>query len=372
MSSVEAPNPGRSSGLGSAAVRTALGWPRPRTVAVTAAVGIAAIVPLVVSNQYWVGTLTVALIWMTLNQGWSLVLGYTGIWHFGILAVYAAGGYSAALLSLHTSVPGLLAVVLGGLVASGLSLLLAVPSLRLRGIYVALLTFSFGEVIRLTVVSGELKWTGGSFGLSGFDGWGLSGMAPADRLRLLFWIALVVAIASTLLVFVLMRSPVGIALTALRDNPALAAARGVNPRRYQLLAFAASGFLAGVAGGLFAYNYGVISPTVMGLLPMTLLVTMIVIGGLGTVTGPLVGTLIIAVVSTELEQWPSVQPVVLGALLLLIILLMPRGLVPVVADAKARLDAWVEEDEWHLGEDDPKSTTESMRPRETTRESGTR
>ncbi len=118
------------------------------------------------------------------------------------------------------------------------------------------------------------------------------------------------------------------------------------------MAFGLSGFLAGCAGALFAFNYSVISPSVMGLVPLTLLVTMLVIGGLGTVTGPVLGTLIITLVQAQLEQWPVARPVILGLILLVIILLVPAGLVPLASRLRARLGSWMDDDPAHASPDE--------------------
>jgi branched-chain amino acid transport system permease protein len=337
-----------------------LGWPQPQPFTALVVLALAAAVPLLVDNRYWLGTLTLMLVWMVLNHGWNLVLGYAGVWNFGLLAIYAIGGYTAGLLSLHSGLPPLLAVLLGGVVAGAVSLVLAVPSLRLRGIYVSLLTFSFAEVVRLLIISDPAEKVGGSFGLSGFEGWGLSDMAPEQRIRTLYWIALAAVVLSTLVVLVVARSPLGTALTALRDNPALAAARGVSLRKYQFAVFGLSGFLAGSAGALFAFNYKVISPSIMGLVPLTLLVTMLVIGGLGTVTGPLLGTLIITIVQAQLEQWPVARPIILGLILLVIILMVPGGLVPLISRIRTRLSSWMDDGS------QPASTTPQPTPDEET------
>lgn len=322
----------------------ALGWPVPRwvVVAVLSIVGI--VLPLVISSSYWIAVLTLALIWMILNQSWNLVLGYSGVWNFGQLAIYAIGGYSAALLSLHTTIPWPITVVLAGVAATIVSLVLAIPSLRLRGIYVSLLTFGFAEVVRLLVIADKSGWTGGTFGLSGFDGYGLRDVAPQERARLIYWIALAGVVITLGALYLVVRSPLGTGLVALRDNPSLAAARGVSPRTYQLVSFGVSGFFAGIAGALYAFTYGVVSPSLMGLGPMTLLVTMLVIGGLGTLSGPIIGTIVLTLVQTELENWPEIRLILLGVALLLIIVLMPRGIVPLVSNGRGRLSVWMVED----------------------------
>jgi branched-chain amino acid transport system permease protein len=322
-----------------------LGWPVPQHVTIAIVIVIGVLLPFVVRDSFWLGTLTLALIWIVLNQSWNLVLGYSGIWNFGQLAIYAIGGYTAAMLSLRGGVPAWLAILAGGAVATVAALIIAVPALRLRGIYVSLLTFGFAEVVRLLVIADQSGFTGGSFGLSNLPGYQLSDLDPQARARAYYWIAFAVMLISTLVVFFVVRSPIGTGLTALRDNPSLAAARGISPRRYQFVSFGISGFLAGVAGSMYAFNYSVISPTVMGLGPLTLLVTMLVVGGLGTQTGPIVGTLVITIVSARLEQYPEVRLILLGLVLLLIVLLMPRGIVPLATAAKRRIGSWVAEDE---------------------------
>lgn len=320
-----------------------LGWPVASKLGVLIAVLIAAAVPFVISGSYWLGTLTLALIIIVLNQSWNLVLGYSGIWNFGQLAIYAIGGYAAGLVSLHTSLPWPIAMLIGGLAAMAVSLVLALPTLRLRGIYVSLLTFGFAEVIRLLIISDQSGLTGGTFGLSGFKGFGLAEVEPNLRQRYFYWIALSVALLSSAVFYRVIRSHVGDGLIALRESPALAAARGLSPVKYQLIAFGLSGLFAGFAGALYAFNYGVVGPSIMGIGPMTLFVTMLVVGGLGTQTGPILGTLIVAVASTSLEEWPEVRLIIFSLLLLLIVLLVPRGLVPIIGETKKRISNWVSE-----------------------------
>lgn len=321
-----------------------MGWPQPKPIWLAVLAVLAIAVPFIVPDSSWIGIATLGMIWMTLNQSWNLVLGFGGVWHFGQLAIYAVGGYVAALLSLHTSLNPVIAIILGGLAATLVSLLLAIPALRLRGIYVSLLTFGFAEVVRLLIISDQSRFTGGSYGLSGFPGFGLQDLDATTRQNTMYWIALGVAIVTALTIFLVIRSPLGSGLIALRDNPALAAARGIPPRTYQMVVFGISGFFAGVAGAVYAFVFSVISPSLMGLGPMTLLVTMMVVGGLGTVMGPIVGTIIITFVQARLQEWPDIKLVVLGLILLVIVVAMPRGLVPVVSKLRQRLTRWMDED----------------------------
>lgn len=321
-----------------------LGWPRPRPIFIALAILAAIALPFIVPDRSWLGVATLGAIWLTLNQSWNLVLGISGVWHFGQLAIYAIGAYVAALLSLHTPLPPILSVLLGGIAALVVSVILSLPALRLRGIYVALMTFGFGEVVRLLIISDQSRFTGGTYGLSGFAGFDLGGLDSLTTDRVHYWIAIAVAIVTAIVMTILVRSPLGTGFVALRDNPRLAAARGVSPRVYQMVAFGISGFFAGIAGALYAFVFGVVSPSLMGLMPMTLLVTMLVVGGLGTVAGPIVGTVIMTFVQARLQEWPDFRLIILGLILLAMVVLMPRGLVPVVSQLNQRLVRWMDED----------------------------
>lgn len=303
-----------------------------------------ALFPLVYGNQYVLQVIVTTLILLVLNISWNFVLGVAGVWNFGQLAIYALGGYGAGIIMLHTALPPWLAVIMGGVVAALLSIILAFPTLRLYGIYTSLLTFSFAEVIQYVIVNDGSGLTGGSFGFPIVPGL-YSSLSPDASMRAYYWTILAVAVVSTIGMVLMTRSRLGIALRTLRDAPAYAAARGVNPLRYRVFAFAFSGFLAGIAGALYLSFNQSISPSVMGLTPMSIDVTMLVIGGLGTVFGPLVGTAVVTVVQTLLVNHPGVELTILGAFLLVIVVFVPGGLMGLAGRVRRRLGAWLEETE---------------------------
>ena len=136
-------------------------------------------------------------------------------------------------------------------------------------------------------------------------------------------------------------SRLGIALQTVRDAPAYAAARGVNPLKYRVLAFAISGFIAGIAGALYVSFNQSITPSVMGLTPMSIDVTMLVIGGLGTIGGPAIGTTLLTVIQTSLVDYPGIQLTILGTILLVIVVFVPGGIVGLIVRIKSRLSRWV-------------------------------
>jgi branched-chain amino acid transport system permease protein len=318
-------------------------------VGIVALIVLVALIPLVWSNGYALGVMITAMIVLVLNISWNFVLGIAGVWNFGQLAIYAIGGYGSGLLMLHTPLPSALAVVCGGLFAGAVSILLAFPTLRLHGIYTSLLTFSFAQVFLFIVVNDPAGLTGGTFGFPTVPGL-FPFLSPTASLRAYFWTMLAVAVAATLGVARIRGSRLGIALRTIRDAPSYAAARGVSPLKYRVIAFSISGFIAGVAGGLYlSYNQS-FTTAAMGLTPMSIDVTMLVIGGLGTIWGPILGTSVLTGLQVSLADYPGIQLTILGAILLVIVVFVPGGLVGLIASIRRRISAWVEEDE---GEEAP-------------------
>lgn len=350
---------------GRRALVSELGWRRPNLLAAAGTILAAALLPIVWPNDYVIDVALTALLWMILNQSWNLQLGIGGIWNFGQLAIFAVGGYVSALVSLHWGLPAWTAMVVGGLAAAVASLVIAIPVLRLRGIYASLLTFSFGEVVRLLVISDESGVTGGTFGLSGIPDISFGGLSPDARQRAYYWLALALVVLTAAAIYVFIHSPLGIALKALRDAPGYAAARGVSPMRMQIVTFSISAFIAGIAGAFYAHYFGVISPTVMGLGPMALFVAMLVIGGLGTFAGPIVGTALIMVVSEYLRDYQEARLIIVGLILLFTIVLAPRGLVPAAREGWARVQRWMAEDDVSEdGRDEPRPDVATSAPAE--------
>lgn len=312
---------------------------------------LAAVFPLAEGNQYVMSVIVTALVLLVLNISWNFVLGVAGVWNFGQLAIYALGGYGAGIIMLHTPLSPWLAVLGGGLIAAFISVLLAFPTLRLYGIYTSLLTFAFAEIVQYSITNDGSGLTGGSFGFPIVPGL-YSHLSPDASMRAYYWTVLGVVVVSMIGLAALNRSHLGIALRSVRDAPAYTAARGVSPLRYRVIAFAISGFLAGIAGALYICFNQSISPSAMGLTPMSIDVTMLVIGGLGTVFGPLIGTTVLTVVQTALVEHPGIELTILGTFLLIVVVFVPGGLVGLIARIRNRVVAWAAEDEAADGVDE--------------------
>ena len=323
-----------------ASLRAALGWRPPSIRATLVIVGIAALLPVASPNEYLLHTLVIAFTYMMVNQAWNLLLGVAGIWSFAQITIFAIGGYSSGLLALHLGISPWLTMLAGGVVGMVVGVLLGIPAFRVTGIYVALLTFAFNEVVRLLIVTDERNGlTGGAFGLGGlppfFDP--AAGMAPR------YWLALGLLIVVSLVVYRVMHSPLGLAFGALRESRRYAIGRGIDPFRYQLLVFGISSFLTGIAGAFYAHYLSIIQPQIMGLALSTNLVAMIIVGGLGTFVGPIIGTAALVFLTEVLREAEQLRLILLGVILLVIIVAMPDGLAGGIGRARARVGRWIEE-----------------------------
>jgi branched-chain amino acid transport system permease protein len=319
------------------------------------AVGVllAALFPLVYTDPYYMTIIVTAEIVLVLNISWNFILGMAGVWNFGQLAIYALGAYGSGYVMLHyTSVPVPVAIVLGGVLSAAVSFLLAIPTLRLFGIYTSLLTFSFAQVVQYTAVNDPHGLTGGTFGYPAVPGL-FPDYGQTAYLRSYYWVCLGVIVVSCFAVAWLRQSQLGYALRSARDAPAYTAARGVDLRAARIAAFVLSGFLAGVAGALYLSFQQSFTTSQMGLTPMSIYVTMLVIGGLGTVTGPIVGTIVVTAIQTKLINYPGWTLTVLGAALLVIVVFVPGGFVGMISRVNRRIAAWVGEDDLPPGDPEP-------------------
>jgi branched-chain amino acid transport system permease protein len=320
--------------------RHLLGWRRLPWLPLLGVTILAAAAPLVFTDSYIINLLILTLIYSILNQSWNLTLGMVGAWNFGQLGLFAIGGYLAGFVCIRWGVSPWLGLPIGVIAAALANIGLAIPSMKLRGIYVALLTFSFAEVIRLAIIYDDSGLTGGVFGLTGIPGL-FEGLSPQGSQRGTYWVTLAVCVGVAVLIHRLMSSPFGIAFQAMRDSTRYAVSLGISMRTYYVVATTLSAAIAGLAGALYAFHYTTISPSVMGLTPLSLLVLMILVGGMGTVTGPIVGTVFVMLLTEVLRGTGEWRMLLLGIVLLAILVLQPTGIVQLFARLSRSLGQWM-------------------------------
>ena len=288
---------------------------------------VAACVPLLGVNAGLVSTLAVMFIWMGVCTSWNLVLGAAGIFSFGQLAFFIGGGYVSAILSVHLSTSPLIdcaaAIVAGGLLAGIISL----PVMRLRGVDVALVTLALHQFLNALISTDYSGLTGGPNGLTNITPFvatqNLTTQAVAG-----YWIALVCAAVTMVVVLLVLRSPAGLAVMAARDRELVASSRGVMVRGYRTYVFVVSGALAGGLGAVYGHMVGVVAPTLFDFGIMMMLLAMIIVGGKGTIWGPIIGPALLTGYTWWIQgSFPDYQTLGLGVILVFAVVFMRGGVV---------------------------------------------
>jgi len=293
-------------------------------------------VPLWLPSPYYLHVLIIAGIFAILALSLNLLLGYAGLLSLGHAAFFGIGAYASALLALRLAWPFAAGFVIGVAVAGGSGYLTGRLAIRLRGAYFVLVTLSFAGVVSLVSVN-WMDLTNGPLGLPGVPPAELLGFAFATK-RSVYYLVLAVAAGAYLLCARLVRSRIGRALIALRENEPLAASVGVDGTRYLALATALSAALAGAAGSLYAHYTRFVSPEVFLFSYTLTMVVMVVAGGKGTLVGPVVGAVVFTVlpeVLRELVAWQW-QMLLYGTFLLLTVFFLPQGVVPTLAAWRER------------------------------------
>lgn len=287
------------------------------------------LLPLLFQNAYFRSILVTTEIYALLALSMDLLFGYLGAISLGQAVFLGVGAYASTLLSMRAGWPFWLsapaALALCALIALGIGYL----SMRtLTGIYFAIATFAFAEIFRIITVN-WVDLTRGSMGISNIPAPALGSFTFASDLSQYYLVLVVVALC-LLGAERLIHSPYGRAFQAIREHPALALSVGVPVVRVKVLCFVLSGIIAGAAGVMYAHHYRIISPELFSLSYDAHPLIAVMIGGRGTLYGPVIGSLILVVLPELLRAAGNIRLLVFGALMLLSILFMPEGIVPAI------------------------------------------
>jgi branched-chain amino acid transport system permease protein len=287
-------------------------------------IGIGVLAYAFIAGGYLVTVLGFAAIYGIFVVGLNFFMGYTGQVSFGQNAFAAIGGYTSAVLTTAKGWPVFAAMPVGIAAAALLALLIGYPTLRLRGHYLAMATLALGLIVQEIAVQWD-SVTMGYTGISAIPGLGAFGWElPNDRAQLA---ALIVALGLCLWVSSrLKHSRLGHALAAIAGSEDAARALGIDVARYKLLAFVIAAVYAAFAGSLFVHIVGFVSPEVFGLHMVVLGFTMLYVGGIGTVFGPLVGAFIISLLPETFRGFKEYQDLAYGAALIALLIYAPKGL----------------------------------------------
>jgi branched-chain amino acid transport system permease protein len=316
-----------------------------------ALIGIAlAVLPFAIAQAgtTWVRITNYAILYILLALGLNIVVGFAGLLDLGYIAFYAVGAYVYALLAspqFNVHLPFWVILPIGAAVAAFFGVILGAPTLKLRGDYLAIVTLGFGEIIRIFLnnMSRPVNITNGPQGITRIDPFSLGTFKFISPIQY-YYVLLVVALVIIVINMRLQNSRIGRAWEAIREDEVAARAMGIDTRNLKLLAFAMGASFGGIAGGMFSAIQGFISPESFVLVESIMVVSMVVLGGMGNIWGVILGALLLSFVP-EILRWTVtpvqealfgrmlVEPEVIrmllfGLALVLVMLFRPAGLLP--------------------------------------------
>ena len=265
-----------------------------------------------VLSAFWQLTLIFAGLNIMLAASLNLINGYTGQFSLGHAGFMAIGAYVGVILTTNFHLPFIVALLAGGAAAGLLGALIGLPTLRLRGDYLAIATLGLGEIVRIFIIN--VPYVGGAAGFKGIP-----------HLTNFTWVFFIM-LATLFIIKNFVNSRHGRACLAIRENEIAAEAMGINTTRYKVLAFTIGAAFAGVAGVLFGHNMYILSPASFTFMQSFNILIMVVMGGLGSMTGSIAGALVVTFLSAALASFPNARMIVYALALILMMFYRPQGL----------------------------------------------
>lgn len=275
-------------------------------------------------DEYNAQILTLAGIYVIMSLSLNLITGFTGQLALGHAGFMAIGAYSAAISVVKFHLPLFLSIIIGGLVTAIFGIIIGFPTLRLRGDYLAITTLGFGEIVRVLMINlGD--FTGGAAGLKGIPSFADTGNFILNAILNFTWVFAFVIITLAV-ISNLIRSSHGRAIISIREDEIASNSMGINVAYYKMVSFIISAFFAGIGGSLYAIYFGYLNPAMFGFLNSVNFVVIVVLGGLGSITG----TVLAGVGFTYIQEWLRIfkdfRLVIFGLALILVMLFWQRGL----------------------------------------------
>lgn len=290
-------------------------------------IALLAAIPQLNLKSYYMGVLCRILLYTILAGSLNVINGYSGQFNIGHAGFFGIGAYTSAILSLQLKVPFWLALPISGLLAMVVGLIVALPTLRLKGIYLAIVTLGASEIIRLIALN-WMNLTGGPNGLRGIPAPVLFGL-KFSRSQQYYYIFLVLSLIFYFMTRRIIQSRIGRAWISIREDETAARSLGVETMRFKAMNFMYGAFWAGIAGGAFSPYFKFISSDMFSLDEGFNILSMVIIGGQGTLAGPIVGAVIVNFLTEVLRPISQYRLVVYAILIIAMMWLRPQGLVGV-------------------------------------------
>jgi len=302
-----------------------------RLILLIVIIAVLAVLPIIGLPQQWLIYLRLFFIYLAIANMWNLLCGYSGLISLCQPAFIGLAGYTMIMLA-WIGIPIYVGIIAGAIVAAIFALLISVPVFRLRGIYFAIGTLVVPEALKYVFllwkpVGGKLQGGGAGYVLKG-----AGEFSTAD----VYWLALVIGLASIFLMWFILRSKLGLGLAAIRDNDTTAASSGINVFRLKLLTFIIGAIVTGIAGAIFYISQAAIEPTSAFNIKWTMIcILAAVIGGLRTQVGPIIGTIIVVFLHFALARYAGYSLIIQGVILVGVMLAAPSGIMGVINKTRA-------------------------------------
>lgn len=244
----------------------------------------------------------------------NLVTGFTGQFSLGHAGFMSLGAYSAAIIvmSMKSTTGYLLGIAVGAIIAAIVGIIIGIPTLRLKGDYLAIATLGMAEIIRVVFLNMEI--TNGAAGLSAIP-----------KLTNWSWLYFF-TVATIILINNFIKSSPGRACISIREDEIAAESMGINTTKYKVMAFATGAFFAGISGALYATYFYVIKPNIFGFMKSIDILVIVVLGGMGSITGSVISAVILGIINTLLQQFAQIRMIIYSLLLIVIMLFRPTGI----------------------------------------------
>ncbi len=308
-------------------IQTILEVPKYRKILSIVVLALAIAFPFVVST-YQTNVMTTALMYVVLGLGLNIVVGLAGLLDLGFVAFYAVGAYSYALLNYHFQLGFWIVLPIGGFFAALFGIILGFPVLRLRGDYLAIVTLGFGEIIRL-VLENWSSFSMGPSGISNIPRPGFFGIQLGlnDAITYLYYLMIIAVIGTIFVVNRLQDSRLGRAWIALREDEIACQAMGIDKRKTKLVAFSLGAFWAGLMGVVFAAKTTFINPASFTFLESAIILSIVVLGGMGSIVGVIIGALILILMPEYLRALSEYRMLAFGAVMVMMMVFRPQGMI---------------------------------------------
>jgi len=308
---------------------------KEKKVLIIALIVVAIICAFMLKQRYLALVLCFICVNIIAVTGLDVLFGYTGQVSFGHAAFYAIGAYGSTLLSVNYGIPTGLTILIGSLLSMVFGIIIAFPAAKLVKHFLSLLTIAFGQMVFM-FISVTNSLTNGYSGILNIPHVNLFGYTFKSN-QSNFFLLLAVVILVLIVKNRIINSRVGRAFIAIRENPHAANGMGINVRYYKIMAFAISAFLTGLAGALYAHLVCFISPDTFMNTQSNLFMTMLLFGGIGSLAGPVIGSVILVVVTELMQSFVKYQMIVYAVFILIVLFYLPNGVVGIIDNIKFRI-----------------------------------